>query len=65
MVATPANQGEAQTWSERARLGVVETRRAHWPGRCGCTGSRAWQVNEQEARDFGIRQRPIVIRQQS
>ncbi|MFE0872895.1 hypothetical protein [Streptomyces rochei] len=59
-----ADQGEAQTWSERARLGVERP-----PGALAgtvrmVTDSRARQVNEQEAHDFGIRQRPIVIRQQ-
>jgi hypothetical protein len=50
-----ADQSEAQMWSARARLGAVELP----PGAPAGTvrvvvGNRARQVNDQEARDFGI-----------
>ncbi|MZF88244.1 hypothetical protein [Streptomyces sp. SID5643] len=50
-----ADQSEAQTWSERARLGAIEPPPGAPAGTVRMvTGSRARQVTEQEARDFGI-----------
>ncbi|MFC5657688.1 hypothetical protein [Streptomyces nogalater] len=50
-----ADQSEAQTWSTRARPGAVELPPGAPVGAVRMvTGTRARQVNDQEARDFGI-----------
>jgi hypothetical protein len=50
-----ADQSEAQTQSGRARLGAVEPPPGAPAGTVRMvTGTRARQVSDQEARDFGI-----------
>ncbi|MFJ4865946.1 hypothetical protein [Streptomyces sp. NPDC088748] len=50
-----ADQSEAQTWSTRARPGAAELPPGAPAGTVRViTGTRARQVNDQEARDFGI-----------
>ncbi|MFG3105101.1 hypothetical protein ACGFZL_31925 [Streptomyces sp. NPDC048182] len=50
-----ADQSEAQTWSTWARPGAVEPPPGAPAGTVRMvTGTRARQVNDQEARDFGI-----------
>ncbi|MGW4221555.1 hypothetical protein ACWEJZ_31655 [Streptomyces bacillaris] len=49
------DQSEAQTWSTRARPGAVELPPGPPAGTVRTvTGTRARQVNDQEAHDFGI-----------
>ncbi|MFE9334823.1 hypothetical protein [Streptomyces sp. NPDC006925] len=50
-----AEQGEAQSWSTRARPGAAELPPGAPAGTVRMvTGTRARLVNDQEARDFGI-----------